>query len=86
MRSTPYHCCVMPNSSRHTSRPTLLFGAFDRHNFGDLSADGKTIYYASNKRDPKFFDIYRMDIASGKALIAQLQAAIREAERTGFNE
>ena len=37
-----------------------------RHNFGDLSADGKTIYYASNKRDPKFFDIYRMDIASGK--------------------
>jgi len=36
MRSTPYHCCVMPNSSRHTSRPTLLFGAFDRHNFGDL--------------------------------------------------
>ncbi|HSU26166.1 MAG TPA: hypothetical protein VLI65_09300, partial [Pyrinomonadaceae bacterium] len=37
-----------------------------RHNFGDLSADGKTIYYASNKRDPKFFDIYRMDIAFGK--------------------
>lgn len=27
-----------------------------------------------------------MDIASGKALIAQLQAAIAEAERSGFTE
>jgi hypothetical protein len=27
-----------------------------------------------------------MDIASGKALVAQLQAAIVEAERSGFNE
>jgi hypothetical protein len=27
-----------------------------------------------------------MDIASGKALIAQIQAAIAEAERTGFKE
>jgi dipeptidyl aminopeptidase/acylaminoacyl peptidase len=37
-----------------------------RHNFGDISADGKTIYYASNKRNRNYFDIYRMDIASGK--------------------
>ncbi len=27
-----------------------------------------------------------MDIASGKALVAQLQAAIAEAERSGFSE
>jgi hypothetical protein len=27
-----------------------------------------------------------MDIASGKALVAQLQAAISEAERSGFSE
>ncbi|HEV7662296.1 MAG TPA: DUF6295 family protein [Chloroflexota bacterium] len=27
-----------------------------------------------------------MDIASGKALVAQLQAAITEAERSGFSE
>ncbi len=37
-----------------------------RHNFGDISADGKTIYYASNKRDSNFFDVYSMDLASGK--------------------
>lgn len=36
-----------------------------RHNFGDVSWDGKTIYYASNKRDRTFFDIYSMDLASG---------------------
>ena len=37
-----------------------------RHNFGDWSEDGKKIYYASNKRDKNYFDIYSMDIASGK--------------------
>jgi dipeptidyl aminopeptidase/acylaminoacyl peptidase len=37
-----------------------------RHNFGELSKDGKTIYYTSNKRDRNWFDVYRMDIASGK--------------------
>ncbi|QYO66525.1 alpha/beta hydrolase family protein [Leptolyngbya sp. 7M] len=37
-----------------------------RHNFGQISFDGKTIYYGSNKRDRNYFDIYRMDIASGK--------------------
>ncbi|MEP6847592.1 MAG: hypothetical protein ABI999_01960, partial [Acidobacteriota bacterium] len=37
-----------------------------RHNFGSWSEDGKTIYYASNKRNPIFFDIYSMDVASGK--------------------
>jgi dipeptidyl aminopeptidase/acylaminoacyl peptidase len=37
-----------------------------RNNFGAISADGKTIYYSSNKRDRSYFDIYRMDIASGK--------------------
>jgi dipeptidyl aminopeptidase/acylaminoacyl peptidase len=37
-----------------------------RHNFGELSEDGKTIYYASNKRNPQFFDIYSMDVASAK--------------------
>ncbi len=37
-----------------------------RHNFGEVSPDGKTIYYASNKRNRNYFDIYRMDVASGK--------------------
>ena len=37
-----------------------------RHNFADVSDDGKTIYYASNKRNPTYFDVYSMDVASGK--------------------
>lgn len=43
-----------------------------RYNFGALSEDGKRIYYASNKRNKNFFDVYSMDIADGKeALIYQ---------------
>jgi dipeptidyl aminopeptidase/acylaminoacyl peptidase len=37
-----------------------------RHNFGSWSADGTKIYYASNKRDRNFFDIYSMEVESGK--------------------
>jgi dipeptidyl aminopeptidase/acylaminoacyl peptidase len=37
-----------------------------RHNFGDWSEDGKRIFYASNKRNRNYFDIYAMDIPSGK--------------------
>lgn len=37
-----------------------------RNNFGRVSYDGKTIYYASNKRSRQFFDIYKMDVATGK--------------------
>ncbi len=37
-----------------------------RHNFGDFSDDGAKIYYTSNKRDRTFFDVYVMDVASGK--------------------
>jgi len=37
-----------------------------RHNFGDWSADGSKIYYASNKRNPQFFDIYAMTLTDGK--------------------
>lgn len=37
-----------------------------RYNFGRWSHDGKKISYASNKRNPDFFDIYMMDVASGR--------------------
>jgi dipeptidyl aminopeptidase/acylaminoacyl peptidase len=37
-----------------------------RHNFAEISKDGKKIYYASNKRNRTFFDVYVMDIATGK--------------------
>ncbi|HEX8639195.1 MAG TPA: hypothetical protein VF692_14090, partial [Pyrinomonadaceae bacterium] len=37
-----------------------------RHNFGEWSKDGKRIYYTSNKRDRNWFDVYVMDVTSGK--------------------
>jgi dipeptidyl aminopeptidase/acylaminoacyl peptidase len=37
-----------------------------RHNFGDWSDDGTRIFYASNRRNPQFFDIYAMTVADGK--------------------
>jgi dipeptidyl aminopeptidase/acylaminoacyl peptidase len=37
-----------------------------RHNFGSWSHDGKQLSYASNKRDPNFFDVYIMDVATGR--------------------
>ncbi len=37
-----------------------------RHNFGDWSANGKRIYYASNRRDKNFFDVYAMNVTDGK--------------------
>lgn len=37
-----------------------------RHNFGAISKDGTRIFYTSNKRDKNYFDVYQMEIASGK--------------------
>jgi len=37
-----------------------------RHNFGLVSDDSKIIAYTSNKRDRTYFDIYSMEIATGK--------------------
>ena len=37
-----------------------------RHNFGGISADGSKIYYASNRRDKNYFDIYSLDLMNGK--------------------
>ncbi len=37
-----------------------------RYNFGAWTADGRYISYASNKRNPNFFDVYRMNISTGE--------------------
>lgn len=44
-----------------------------RHNFGEWSHDGRRISYASNKRNPNFFDIYVMDVATGREEMAYQQ-------------
>ena len=37
-----------------------------RHNFGGFSPDGRRIAYASNRRDPNFFDVYVMDLQTAR--------------------
>ncbi|MEJ7848658.1 MAG: hypothetical protein WKF92_11290 [Pyrinomonadaceae bacterium] len=49
-----------------TGTKDLTGQAKGRHNFAEISADGRKIYYASNKRNRTFFDIYSMELASGK--------------------
>ncbi|HZG51636.1 MAG TPA: S9 family peptidase [Pyrinomonadaceae bacterium] len=44
-----------------------------RYNFGAWSADGRRISYASNKRNPNFFDIYVMDVGSGQESLVYQQ-------------
>jgi dipeptidyl aminopeptidase/acylaminoacyl peptidase len=44
-----------------------------RHNFAFVTDDGKTIAYASNKRDAQYFDVYKMDIATGKETLLYQQ-------------
>jgi dipeptidyl aminopeptidase/acylaminoacyl peptidase len=44
-----------------------------RHNFGSWSHDGKKISYSSNKRDPNFFDVYIMDVATGREQLVYRQ-------------
>ncbi|HEX5553612.1 MAG TPA: S9 family peptidase [Chitinophagaceae bacterium] len=39
----------------------LTPGAKEKAMFGGWSHDGRTMYYVSNKRDPRFFDLYKMD-------------------------
>jgi dipeptidyl aminopeptidase/acylaminoacyl peptidase len=51
-----------------------------RHNFGGWSEDGKQIYYSSNKRDPKYFDCYLMDVASGAETLVFKMNAMTAAE------
>ncbi len=43
-----------------TNRPETIY------TFGDWSPDGKRILYASNERDPRYFDVYEREIASGE--------------------
>jgi len=41
----------------------------EKANFAGWSKDRKRMYYISNKRDPNFFDFYKMDIADWKPVM-----------------
>ncbi len=44
-----------------------------RHNFGSWSHDGKKISYSSNKRNPDYFDVYIMDVATAREQLVYQQ-------------
>ncbi len=57
-----------------------------RHNFGAWSHDGKRISYASNKRDPNFFDVYAMDVATGREQLIYQQNGSNSPEAWSFDD
>ncbi len=44
-----------------------------RNNFGEISDDGKLVYYTSNERNPNYFDVYALQIADGKQIFVHNQ-------------
>lgn len=42
----------------------LTPGEKEKASFQDWSRDKKYLFYTSNKRDPRYFDLYKMDVAS----------------------
>lgn len=45
----------------------LTPGAKEKASFYGWSRDNKSFYYSSNKRDPRFFDLYKMDTGNWKS-------------------
>jgi dipeptidyl aminopeptidase/acylaminoacyl peptidase len=45
----------------------LTPGEKEKANFYGWARDNKNLYYASNKRDPRFFDLYKMDTSNWSA-------------------
>jgi dipeptidyl aminopeptidase/acylaminoacyl peptidase len=57
-----------------------------RHNFGSWSHDGKKISYASNKRNKDYFDIYVMDVATGREELVYQQDGSNDVEAWSFDD
>jgi len=58
-----------------TNRPETIY------TFGDWSPDGARILYASNERDPRFFDVYERELASGKTQLLMQSDAMNTPTR-----
>ncbi|HEV7903327.1 MAG TPA: S9 family peptidase, partial [Pyrinomonadaceae bacterium] len=57
-----------------------------RHNFGNWSHDGKRISYSSNKRNKDYFDVYVMDVASGREELVYQQDGSNSAVAWSFDD
>jgi len=63
-----------------TNAPTV------RHNFGSWSHDGKKISYASNKRNKDYFDVYVMDVSTGREELVYQQDGSNDVEAWSFDD
>ncbi len=57
-----------------------------RYNFGDWSHDGKKIAYGSNKRNANFFDVYVMDVPTGREDLVYQQDGSNEPVAWSFDD
>ena len=57
-----------------------------RHNFGGWSHDGKQISYSSNKRNPNYFDVYVMDVATGREQLVYQQDGSNQPVAWSFSD
>ncbi|MCC6156845.1 MAG: S9 family peptidase [Deltaproteobacteria bacterium] len=56
------------------------------HTFGAWSHDGRYIAYASNERDERWFDVYVMEVATGKARRVFEQDGMNEVAAWSWND
>lgn len=57
-----------------------------RHNFGGWSHDGTRISYSSNKRNKDFFDVYVMDVATGREELVYQQDGSNDVAAWSFDD
>ncbi len=57
------HIYLLDNEGKSTD---LTPGAQAKSSFVGWSTDKKSMYFLSNKRDPRYFDVYKMDMAGRK--------------------
>jgi dipeptidyl aminopeptidase/acylaminoacyl peptidase len=57
-----------------------------RHNFGGWSHDGKQISYSSNKRNPNYFDVYVMEVATGREQLVYQQDGSNQPVAWSFSD
>ncbi|HEV8337067.1 MAG TPA: S9 family peptidase [Candidatus Polarisedimenticolia bacterium] len=57
-----------------------------RHNFGGWSHDGRKISYASNQRNKDYFDIYVMDVGTGREELVRRQDGSNSALAWSFDD
>ncbi|MCI4319364.1 MAG: S9 family peptidase [Thermoplasmata archaeon] len=56
------------------------------HLAGGWDRDGRSFYFSSNLRDPRFFDVHRLDLESGRTRLVHGEDALLQVYATGRGE